>query len=200
MLRFFAIASLLPLLAGADWPVSRGTPAATGIGETTIDGELKIVWEFKTKNAIEGTPAIIDGVVYVGSTDKNVYAISLATGQQIWKQPVQSPVRASVSVRDGRVYVGTVDGVFFCLDAKDGQPKWQFNADQEIVSGCNFHSDKILVGSNDGNLYCLTADNKLVWKFGIDQPINGMPSVAGDLSFVAGCDEIFDVVVFKTGK
>ena len=42
-----------------------------------------IQWSYKTNGAIYSSPAIVDGVVYVGSTDNNVYAIgstTLATG------------------------------------------------------------------------------------------------------------------------
>lgn len=189
-----------PLLIAADWPVSRGNSAATGVASAKFAGELKVAWEFPTKNAIEGTPAIVNGIVYIGSTDKHVYAVDLVTGKQVWKTLLGSPIKASVGVHKGRLYVGDVDAKFHCLDTKDGKKLWTFEAEQEIVSGCNFHGDRILFGSNDGRLYCLNSDKSLAWNFGIDQPINGSPSVANDLTFVAGCDEVLHIVDLKTGR
>ena len=191
---------LLPFLTAADWPVFRGNAAMTGVGQTEIKGELTIAWEFKTGNAIDGTPVYADGVVYVGSADKHLYAVDFATGKQKWKAPLGSPVRASPGVKDGRIYIGDVDGKFHCVDAANGKILWAFEAKQEIVSGCNFFEEKILFGSNDGCLYSLTKEGKQEWLFSIDQPINGSPAVADGYSFVAGCDEILHVVDLKTGK
>jgi outer membrane protein assembly factor BamB len=190
----------LPLLLAADWPVFRGDPAMTGVGQTEIKGPLDVAWTFKTGNAIDGTPVFAGGVVYVGSADKHLYAIDFATAKQLWKTPLGSPVKAAPGIKDGRVYIGDVDGKFHCLDAKTGAKLWAFEAGQEIVSGCNFFEDTILFGSNDGSLYGLTKDGKKAWSFGIDQPINGSPAVSGGYSFVAGCDEILHVIDLKTGK
>ncbi|MFO0938626.1 MAG: PQQ-binding-like beta-propeller repeat protein [Gemmataceae bacterium] len=189
-----------PLLTAADWPVFRGNSAMTGLADTEIKGELDVAWTFKTGNAIDSTPVVVNGVVYVGSADKHVYAVDFATGLQKWKTPLGSPVRAAPGVKDGRVYLGDVDGKFHCLDAATGKIIWSFEAKQEIVSGCNFFEDKILFGSNDGCLYCLNADGKQQWAFSIDQPINGSPAVANGYSFIAGCDEILHVIDLKTGK
>ncbi|HEY2979779.1 MAG TPA: PQQ-binding-like beta-propeller repeat protein [Anaerolineales bacterium] len=32
-------------------------------------------WRFETKGAITGSPVVFDDIVYVGSTDHNVYAL-----------------------------------------------------------------------------------------------------------------------------
>jgi len=32
-------------------------------------------WRYQTEGAITGTPAIVDGVIYIGSADHYVYAI-----------------------------------------------------------------------------------------------------------------------------
>ncbi len=39
-----------------------------------------------------------------------------------------------------------------------------------------------------------------MWEFKLDQPINGSPAVAGDRTFVAGCDNILHVIDAATGK
>jgi outer membrane protein assembly factor BamB len=198
-ISLFALLSL-SMTWSTDWPVSRGTPNATGVIDSEIDKNIELAWEFKTKKAIEGTPAIVGDVVYVASTDKHVYAIDINSGKEIWKSLINSPIKASVGVKDDRLYVGDVDGQFHCLNAKDGKKLWSFESNQEIVSGCNFYEDKVLFTSNDGNLYCLDKNKKLHWKFGIDQPIYGSPSINGHYTYVAGCDEIFHVVDLRTGQ
>jgi outer membrane protein assembly factor BamB len=51
-------------------------------------------WTFPTGDAVTASPAVVDGVVYVGSWDGYFYAIDAATGNQKWK--VQLDCQASV--------------------------------------------------------------------------------------------------------
>jgi outer membrane protein assembly factor BamB len=202
MNRLFGFVALLVSvgLIRADWPVFRGDPAMTGIGDAKLPDQLAIKWKFKTNNAIEGAPAIVAGVVYVASADKHLYAVDVATGDQKWKQKLGAPIKASPAVKDGRVYVGDVDGKLFCRDAATGKEVWTYECPGEINSGCNFFKDTILVGSYDGTLTAVSLDGKKVWEFKLDQPINGSPAVAEDRTFVAGCDNVLHVIDATTGK
>lgn len=190
----------VPALAAADWPVFRGTAEGTGVVEAKLPDLLDERWKFKTGNAIEGTPIIVDGVVYVGSADKHCYAIHLKTGQQKWKVTLGSAVLASAAYRKDRVYVGTADGKLYCLNAADGSKVWTFEVEGTIKSGVNFHGENVLLGSRDIPLYCVGPDGKKVWEFPIDGGSNGTPTVVGDKTFVAGCDSVFHILDAKTGK
>ncbi len=187
-------------ISAADWTVFRGNPESTGVVEAKLPDQLEERWTFKTGNAIEGTPVIADGIVYVGSADKHFYAIDLKTGQQKWKVSLGSAVLASAAMKKERLYVGTVDGKLFCLNAKDGSKVWSFDVEGTIKSGVNFHGDNILIGSRDIPLYCLSPDGKKIWDFPIDGGSNGTPTVVGDKTFVAGCDSVFHILDAKTGK
>ena len=52
----------------------------------------------------------MDGVVYVGSSDGNLYAIWAATGYERWRFTTEAYVGSSPAVVDGVVYVGSGDG------------------------------------------------------------------------------------------
>src|SRR5207249_9955863 len=71
----------------ADWPLFRGNPQQTGVAASKLPDKLQILWTFRTKDAIEGTPAIASGTAYIGSYDDNVYALDLVTGQEKWRNP-----------------------------------------------------------------------------------------------------------------
>jgi len=82
----------------------------------SLDGNVK--WKFPTDNAIIGSPAYSDGVVYTTSTDGYLYAVNANTGSQVWKSAftlnlyVSPPIYSSlynvgsVTVGDGMVFVG----------------------------------------------------------------------------------------------
>jgi len=189
-------------VASADWPLFRGNPLQTGVATSGLPEKLEVLWQFKTGDAIEGTAAIVDGVVYIGSLDERLYAIDLATGKQKWKYKA-GPIKAAIAARDGAVYVGNLDGVFHCVDAAKGTKRWTYKVESEadIPSGANFVGDSVLFGCGDEHLYCLSNDGKLRWKFKVPGgPVNASPGVVGDRTFVAGCDSSLHMIDTKNGK
>lgn len=200
----FALALLCPGLVSAEWPVFRGDSLMTGTSKAKLPDQLEIKWEFtaaekKSSGGVEGAPAIADGVVYIASLDKNLYAVDLATGKQKWKVKLGA-MKSSPSVKGDRVYVGNLDGMFYCLKTADGSKVWEFETGAEIMAGCNFHGKNVLIGSHDSTLYCLDENGKKVWEVKTDGPVNGAPAVVGDVTFVAGCDSIMHILDAKTGK
>ncbi|HXT60018.1 MAG TPA: PQQ-binding-like beta-propeller repeat protein, partial [Pirellulales bacterium] len=91
----------------------------------SLPDNLKVVWKKSFKDgAFDATATIVDGTVYVGSFDGNLYALDLADGKEKWKFHTELGFKAAAAVRDGVVYVGDVDGKFHAIDAATGQPKW----------------------------------------------------------------------------
>ncbi len=52
------------------------------------------------------SPAVVNGVVYVGSDDNNTYALNATTGAKLWNYTTGSEVYSSPAVTHGTVYVG----------------------------------------------------------------------------------------------
>jgi serine/threonine-protein kinase len=66
-------------------------------------------WTYITGNAIVATPTVVNGVVYIGSFDHNVYALNASNGSFIWSYPTGGPVESSAAIADGVLYVGSND-------------------------------------------------------------------------------------------
>lgn len=67
--------------------------------------------------------------VYFGSSSEDqVFAISLQTGQRIWSYFTDGPVRLAPSVADGKVYFGSDDGSVYCVHATTGTQVWRYQA------------------------------------------------------------------------
>jgi WD40 repeat protein len=179
------------------WLLFRGNPLQNGVAARPLPAKLTELWKFESKDSIEGSPAIKDGIVYVGSLDENLYALDLANGKEKWKYK-GGPFKASPSVQDDLVYLGDSDGIFHCVDVK-GNKRWTFRTDGEITSSANFSGDLILFGSYDESLYCLTKAGKEKWKFKTQGPVNGSPAVANGKTFVAGCDSSIHILDIAKG-
>ncbi len=105
----------------------------------------KVRWEFVAGAAVNRTPMIWDGKVYVGSDDGHAYCLDAKTGTVVWKykaapadrwllaygKPVSVwPVRTDVLVDDGVAYFGAGvfphDGTFlYAVDARTGRLLWR---------------------------------------------------------------------------
>src|ERR1700748_2215573 len=69
-----------------DTSMFRNDPAHSGVYASAGAAGLKsIKWSFHTHGEVISSPAVVNGVVYVGSDDGNLYAIDQQTGSQKWK-------------------------------------------------------------------------------------------------------------------
>ena len=75
------------------------------------------LWEFKTGYRVHSSPAIgSDGTVYVGSSDKKLYAINGQSGEKKWEFETGAGVSSSPAIGpDGTVYVGSYDNKLYAI-------------------------------------------------------------------------------------
>ena len=60
-----------------------------------------------TGNQIWSSPAVANGVVYVGSDDFKLYAFNAASGQLLWSAAAGGQINTSPAVANGIVYIGS---------------------------------------------------------------------------------------------
>jgi hypothetical protein len=144
-------------IPNSDVPMYRGNPAHTGeMPGPGPDPARPVVerWSFYAGGAVYGSPAVVDGVAYVASFNRNVYALDAATGEQRWAFDAGGAVESSPAVVDGVVYVGSWDHNVYALDAASGEQHWSFTTggavdDTVVVDGI------VYAGSEDSTLYAL---------------------------------------------
>jgi len=65
--------------------------------------------ELHNRRHVYSSPAVSDGVVYIGSVDKKVYALDAATGALKWNYTTGGYIGSSPAVCSGVVYIGSDD-------------------------------------------------------------------------------------------
>jgi outer membrane protein assembly factor BamB len=85
-----------------DWPMSHHDPEHTGYSTTTAP-ETNYLWKRVIGSEVVSSPAIVDGRLYVGSSDHNIYCLNTSTGTTIWSFITGSYVQSDPAVSDGRV-------------------------------------------------------------------------------------------------
>jgi eukaryotic-like serine/threonine-protein kinase len=115
-----------------DAAMFRGNLQHTGIYDAAGVPQFSgIKWKFHTDGRVISSPAVANGLVYVGSTDGNLYAVDLESGTQKWKFETKVRVTSSPAVNGGVVYFGSYDGKFYAVAAASGQLKWKFQTGGE---------------------------------------------------------------------
>ena len=87
---------------------------------TTNPSTGQLLWKYTTGGLIDSSPAVANGVVYIGSNDGYVYALNAATGVQIWSFNTFYEPYSSPAVVNGVVYVADEEGTVFALNAATG--------------------------------------------------------------------------------
>ncbi len=116
-----------------------------------------------TRYTYRSTPAVANGLVYVGNSDGGMYALDARNGAQRWKFVTGSTVRsAPLIVEDGpgtsTLYFGSDDDYFYAIDATTGELRWKYHATDDVATAATFASDStdvIYFASTDGHLYAV---------------------------------------------
>jgi outer membrane protein assembly factor BamB len=106
--------------------------------------------------AILSSPAVDDGMVFVGSNDTNkLYALDASNGTEIWNFTTGGAVDSSPAVANSTVFVGSMDGHVYAIDEHTGMPRWNCTIGGGVWSSPAIAERKVFVGSLDRNVYAL---------------------------------------------
>jgi len=132
--------------------------------------QLGLAWYFDldTDRAIEGTPLVIDGIMYVTSAWSLTYALDAATGELIWSFDPEVPPEwggnsccgvgsRGLAAWEGKIIIATLDGRLIALDAVNGTPIWStqtFSKDwpYAITGAPRVFDGRVLIGNGGAEL------------------------------------------------
>ncbi len=125
-------------LPKGNWPMFRGEQRLLGRASGSLPGKLRLVWKFKTEGSVKSSPVIGDGLVFVGSSDANIYAIDLKDGRQLWAYTTGGAVEAAPCLIESTVFTGSSDNFLYAIDAKTGKLQWKYHTDGKILGSANW--------------------------------------------------------------
>ncbi len=171
------------------WPMFRQAPGHTGYTESPAPNTNQLRWNYTTGGYVFSSSAVVDGKVYVGSSDGRVYCLDAATGTQVWNYTTGNWVVSSPAVVDGKVYVGSHDDRIYCLDAATGAQVWNYTTGGYVSSSPAVVDDKVYVGSYDDKVYCLdAATGAQVWNYTTGSTVYSSPAVVYGKVYVGSED------------
>jgi outer membrane protein assembly factor BamB len=157
--------------------------AATGEARWTVEPDVE---------GFMNSPAVVEGVVYVGSLDATLWALDAATGESLWERELG--LRGTSPTVAGDLLFVSASGLLHALDRRTGEQRWRFQRFDDSLAG----STPAVTG--DAVYHVATADSdesRLVavdresrsrrWESGERRRVLPMvaPAVGGELVYVA---------------
>ena len=167
--------------------VARKTGALSKIRAQSIApaGAIKPVWSFKCEDEIRGTPAVSQGMVYVGCYDNNLYALNAADGKFQWKYATDGGVVSRPAVYEGNVFFGSQDRRLHVVSASSGKLAWTYPTNGPIHSSPRIAEGHVFIGSDDHELHAVNiGSSRSAWTFDTGDKVRSTPLVAHELVYV----------------
>ena len=88
-------------------------------------------WDYSTSQSwVNGTPAVRDGVVYVGTSDTHrFHALDAKTGKLRFVLDAQALIFGSAALAGDLAYVGVFNGKLLAIDIHSGKLAWEFRTE-----------------------------------------------------------------------
>jgi outer membrane protein assembly factor BamB len=140
--------------------------------------------------SIDQKPALVNGVIYFGALDYNIYAVDADTGKEVWRFRTNGPImESSPVIFENVMYIGSFDFNLYALNIKNGEEIWKFRTGGEILGCAAVEGDFVYFGSRDGFVYCLRRkDASLVWRFRTGDWVASSPIVHRGKVYIGSYD------------
>lgn len=177
------------LVHGRTFDEQRFSPLQTINADNVADLGLAWYLDLGTDRGLEGTPIVVDGVIYISGAWNNIYAVDAVSGALLWRHDPQTSrawvaehaccdaVSRGLAVWQGKVLAATLDGRLIALDAASGELLWSvLTIDQAqpytITGAPRVIKDQVIIG-NSGADYGVRGyvsaydvnDGALNWRF-----------------------------------
>jgi outer membrane protein assembly factor BamB len=147
--------------------------------------------------------------VFVGSSDRGLYAIRVEDGETLWRfetlgavqcEPLYDPV-------EDAVYFGSNDGALYKVRASDGTLRWRFATNAEVARRPVLKDGVLYVtNANDTLIAIDSGTGKMRWHqhrtpaFGMEVAGYAGPAVAGDKVYTAFSDGVVLAYAISDGS
>ena len=177
-----------------DWPTFMHDSEHSGFSTSEAPLTNQTLWNFTTGGAVESSPVVSNGVVYVGSDDGYFYALNATTGALVWSYNTYGPVEEAATVLNGVVYVGGFHShAVFAFNASTGALIWNstidsvgphINSATVVSGGLVYISVWIYSSLSGGELYALNASTgEQVWTYRPIAWLQPNPAIASNLIY-----------------
>jgi outer membrane protein assembly factor BamB len=142
-----------------------------------------IVWEYETKDFINGTPAVIDGrLIAFGGCDQVIHILNLADGSLANKIDTDAQITNSVATIGTTVYSGNHANQLVAAEADAVKLTWIYQANEfPFFTSPAVDDRNVYIGSRDKSLHAIQrTDGTSAWTFKTGGRVESSPLAFDD--------------------
>ena len=171
------------------WPMFRHDLRHTRYSTSKAPKTNYTVWMYTTGGWVGSSPAVVDGIVFVGSDDYHVYALDMTTGRQMWNFTTGNWTFSSPAVTKDAVFISSFDHNVYALNKTTGGLIWNYTTEGWITSSPAIADGVVFVGSYDNKTYALNeTTGALIWSYKTGGRICSSPAIADRMVFIGSED------------
>ncbi len=167
----------------------------------------RVLWRYPTDQPLNAqfrtTPAVAEGIIYLGATDGNLYALSATTGRLLWTFRTQGAVLSPPTVVNDVVYFGSADGRVYAINAKTGEPVWRggFRTLDAVNGAVAVADDMVFFISADQTLYAAAAPTGLMlWRMRLPGTLYALSPVVADRNVYVVASNVLYALQARSGR
>lgn len=154
------------------------------------------IWKYETDDEIVSSPAVVDGTVFIGSSDGKLYAINQHTGEIDWEFQTNGSIYSTPAVIGNTVYMSSNRDQVYALNRNTGERIWSFLTSANVLTGSPaVHNDVVYVGGgaisdretngHHSELYAISTDKgEEIWSREIPgEVIGSSPAIADGIIY-----------------
>lgn len=171
--------------------------ASTGAQRWVVDLSAS---EYSAENRYPA-PAVVDGMIYAGTFDGALVALSTETGEIAWQRSVTTQsLIASPAVASGVLYVAIPEGSILAIDPATGATIWEWTGDAAIDTGTpTVGGDHLYISNIDGDMVAIdTTNGQTAWIADLNQA-HRVAAYRNGVVYTAGLDGRYYALDAATG-
>lgn len=168
--------------AGTAWLTVLGNARRAPFENEPIPDSLEVAWDNDAGSGLRATVIVTDSAVFVGTTNRQLLALSAQTGRRHWVQRLEGEI-ASELVRSGSTLFMTTaewNGRVHARDIARGKGIWRRDTGPARFSPL-IEGGIVYVASDDGHVFALRSeDGEQIWRINLRGGTMATPLSAGE--------------------
>lgn len=140
-------------------------------------------WEYRTTVEPSTPPVARDGLVYIGTEDNRLVAISVDESTIEWEQNVGSPISAPLTIGE-HVYAAGWSYPLKAYNPMDGTVEWSFDPTYQTISAALEENGSVYVGSSNDLFARNMNDGRPEWEYSTDSAVWAPPAIDNNRVYI----------------
>lgn len=164
------------------------------------ENTIQPIWTFSCADEIRGSAQYARGMVYFGSYDNHLYAVSAESGKLIWKYQTDGGIVSRPAVMSDSVFIGSEDHRLHVVSARSGSLQWTYYTKGPVRSSAFLAHGHIFIGSDDLSLHAVNINGgRGIWQIETIAEIRSTPYVTQEEVYAGNEAGEFYCVDFRGG-